>query len=150
MSTYQFKKIVKEKVIQAGLKYLLEKKNEPGKQTKIAHLQYEKLKMQEYLLDGNKNTEISKLIFKARGRNLDIKTHKKWKYKDNLCIGCNIRIETEEELLSCPGFGEQGEKSNEIISFSLVFGDAVNDMIRVAEKIRKRLKRREKILEEIT
>jgi hypothetical protein len=28
-----FKKLVKEKVIQAGFKYLLEKKNEPGKQT---------------------------------------------------------------------------------------------------------------------
>ena len=63
MSPYTFKKIVKEKVIQAGFKYLLEKKNEPGKQTKIAHLQYSKLELQEYLLDGNKNTEISKLIY---------------------------------------------------------------------------------------
>ena len=77
MSTYTFKKIVKEKVIQAGFQYLMEKKNEPGKQTKIAHLQYSKLELQEYLLDVNKNTEISKRIYKARGKNLDIKTHKK-------------------------------------------------------------------------
>ena len=89
----------------------MEKKNEPGKQTKIAHLQYSKLELQ----DGNKNTKISKLIYKARGKNLDIKTHKKWKYKDNLCIGCNIRIETEDELLSCPGFSEQGEATTEEI-----------------------------------
>ena len=100
MSTFTFKKIVREKVKLAGFQYLMEKKNEPGKQTKISHLQYKKLEIQEYLMDGNQNTEISKLIFKARGKNLDIKEHKKWKYKDNLCIGCNTRIETEEELLS--------------------------------------------------
>jgi hypothetical protein len=32
-------------------------------------------------MDGNQNTEISKLILKARGNNLDIKEHKKWKCK---------------------------------------------------------------------
>ena len=31
----------------AGFKYLMEKKNEPGKQTEIAHLQYKKLEIQE-------------------------------------------------------------------------------------------------------
>jgi hypothetical protein len=61
MSAYALKKIVKEMVIEAGFKYLLEKKNEPGKHTKIAHLQYSKLKLQEYLLDGN-NGNI-KIIF---------------------------------------------------------------------------------------
>ena len=109
----------------------MEKKNEPGKQTKIAHLQYSKLELQEYLLDGNKNTEISKLIYKARGKNLDINTHKKWKYNDNLFIGCNVRIETEDKVLSCPGLSEQCEEITE-------------------EKKRKRLKRREQLLEEIT
>ena len=99
-------------------------------------------------MDGNQNTEISKLIFKARGKNLDIKEYKKWKYKDNLCIGCNTRI--EEELLSCPGLGDENEFSSEKISFNLVFGDSVSDMIKVAQKIRKRLKMRERLLEEIT
>ena len=144
------KKIVEEKVKSAGFKYLIEKKNEPGKQTKIAHIQYKKLETQEYLMDGNQNTEISKLIFKARGKNLDIKEHKKWKYKDNICIGCNTRIETEEEILSCPGLSEENEDSSEILSFNLVFGDSVSDRIKVAKKIRKRLKIRERLLEEIT
>ena len=58
--------------------------------------------MQEYLLDGNENLELSKLIYKARGRTLEIKAHKKWRYEDNLCVGCGINDETEEELLSCP------------------------------------------------
>ena len=36
--------------------------------------------MQEYLADCDRNMDISKLIFEARGKTLDIKLHKKWKY----------------------------------------------------------------------
>ena len=61
--------------------------------------------MQSYLLEGNKNTDLAKLIFKDKGRNLDIKTHKKQKYEDNLCVGCGVRIETEDEILSFSGLG---------------------------------------------
>ena len=57
---------------------------------------------------------------------------------------------TEDELLSCPGFSEQGEETTEEIDFSLVFGGSVHGMIKVANRLRKRLKRREKLLEEIT
>ena len=46
------------------------------------------------------NTDLSKLIFKTRGKNLEIKAHKKWKYNDNICVGCEEREETEEEFLS--------------------------------------------------
>ena len=61
------------------------------------------LKIQDYLLDGNKNIELSKLIFKARGQTLDIKTQKKWRYSDNVCTGCDLNVETIEEILSCSG-----------------------------------------------
>jgi hypothetical protein len=40
-------------------------------------LKYLKLATQEYLLEGNKNSELSKIVVKARGRNLDIKDHQK-------------------------------------------------------------------------
>ena len=72
MSNMRFKQLVKQKTEEAGLKYLITEKN---KQSKIAHLEYFKLEMQEYLLSGNRNTKLSKLIFQARGRNLDIKMH---------------------------------------------------------------------------
>jgi hypothetical protein len=74
MSNMRLRNIVKQKTEDAGFNYLLVEKN---KQTKIADLQYKNLEMQEYLNDGNRNTRISKLIFKARGRNLNIKMHKK-------------------------------------------------------------------------
>ena len=37
-------------------------------------IEYKSLKIQDYLLDGNKNIELNKLIFKTRGQTLDIVT----------------------------------------------------------------------------
>ena len=143
MSNMKFKNIVKQKTEEAGFKYLLIEKN---KQTKIADLNYENLEMQEYLNDGNRNTRISKLIFKARGRNLDIKMHKKWKYSDAICLGCGKNDETENELLLCDGFGDRNE--NEELTYSWLFDSSVTKMVKVAIEIEKRLKRRKVLLEE--
>ena len=49
--------------------------------------------MQDYLLDGDRNINISKIIYKARGQNLDIKTQKMWQYNDDLCEGCKENFE---------------------------------------------------------
>jgi hypothetical protein len=46
---------VKERTATAAFKYLMEIKK---KQTKISHIKYDNLEMQEYLMDGNRNTEI--------------------------------------------------------------------------------------------
>ena len=52
-------------------------------------MKYDRLEMQEYLLEGNRNTRISKLIFKARGRNLEIKTHK----NGNIVMICVLGVD---------------------------------------------------------
>ena len=143
MSNMKFKNIVKQKTEEAGFKYLLIEKN---KQTKIADLNYENLEMQEYLNDGNRNTRISKLIFKARGRNLNIKMHKKWKYSDAICVGAEKNYETENELLLCAGLGDRNE--NEELTYSWLFDSSVTKMVKVAIEIEKRLKRRKVLLEE--
>ena len=80
------------------------------KQKKILDIQYSKLQMQAYLADGDRNTDISKLIFKARGKTLDIKLHKKWKYDNILCSGCKMNQECGEEILACDSFGQNKEK----------------------------------------
>jgi hypothetical protein len=55
-------------------------------------------------------------------------------------------VEKENEPSSCPGFCEENETNKENISYSLVFGDSVREMVRVAKEIRKQLKVRDKIL----
>ena len=63
MSKSSLKKIVKEKTTNAAFQYLIKEKN---KQSKISHINYSKLEIQEYLLEGNKNIKIAQLIFKSR------------------------------------------------------------------------------------
>ena len=43
MSKYEFTKIVKKKTTESAFKYLMGKKNQPGKQTKIGQVEYEEL-----------------------------------------------------------------------------------------------------------
>ena len=66
------------KTEEAALKYLIKEKD---KQKKIANLKYTSLVMQEYLVKGIRDIIIIRVIFKARGRNLEIKTHKKYKFR---------------------------------------------------------------------
>ena len=73
-----------------------------------------------------------------------MKVHKKWKYSDVICMGCGKNNETENEFLSCAGFGVR----NEEIIYSWLFGTSVNKMVKVAVEIQKRLKIRKNLLEE--
>ena len=63
--------MVKDKTEKAAFKYL---EGEKQKQTKIAKIEHEKLQIQGYFIDGNCNTKLAKLIFKARSKTLDIKS----------------------------------------------------------------------------
>ena len=73
MSDFKFKKLLKEKMKISAFEYL---KVQQNKQEKIRKIKYEKLEMQEYLAEGDRNNNVSKIIFKARGMTLDIKMHK--------------------------------------------------------------------------
>ena len=64
-----------------------------------------------------------------------------------MCVGCKENDESENELLSCPGFGEPNEIIDKEMHYSSVFGDKVSEMVKVAKEIRKRLKVRDKLLE---
>ena len=146
LSAWNVKKLVKEKTAAAAFKYLMEIKN---KQTKISHIKYDDLEIQEYLVDGNRNTEISKFIFKARSMTLNIKTQKSWKYSDSICVGCGVNEETGDEVISCSGFTDNKEKEENIpiISYQLFFDGKVTEMSEVAKVMMRKLKVRDKLLD---
>ena len=149
MSKWSFKKLVKEKTRLAAFKWLMEKKNQPNKQTKIANLDYEKLEMQDYFVDGNCNKQIAQVVYKARTQTLDIKTHKRWKYDDDICVGCNARPETIEEILSCTNLGGNTEETRSICCDWLISGSG-RQMFMVGKILTQRLKTREKLMEGVT
>ena len=139
---------MKEKTAAAAFKYLMEIKK---KQTKISHIKYDDLEMQEYLVDGNRNTEISKFIFKARSMTLNIKTQKSWKYSDSKCVGCGVNDETGDEVISCSGFTDNKEKEENIPiqAYQLFFDGQVSEMSQVA-KVMMRTLQRDKLMDEKT
>ena len=109
-------------------------------------IEYSELKMQEYLPDGDRNTNISKLIFKARGKILDIKLHKKWKYEDKTCSGCQVNEESGEEILRCNSFGKNSENA----PYSWFYSSSEEEQVYVAKVMMAKLKSRKKIREEVT
>ena len=83
MSKWKFSKLVKQRISVAAFDYLIKQKN---KQEKIKDIQYSELKLQDYLMEGNKNINTSKFIFKAGAKTLDIKNKKRWKYTDKCVV----------------------------------------------------------------
>ena len=65
---------------------------------------------------------MSKVIFKARGMVLDIKSQKGWKYDDKLCSRWAIKEETGEEIISCIYFGEN-------IQYSGIFSEQLDETV---------------------
>ena len=87
-------------------------------------------------------------MYKARGKSLYIKTHKKWKYSDLLCLGCGEEDKTVDAILSCGGLGKSensvNPKSNECF-----FGENVKEMIETAVELKQRLKNRTNIVDDM-
>ena len=111
LSKWKFKRILKEKIEIVAFNYLIELKNKIGRDvrvSKIARIRYDRLEMQQYLSE-NKTTKIRKFIVKARACTLDIKTQKSWKYEDKICVGCNTKEETGNEILTCEKLGKYQE-----------------------------------------
>ena len=143
MSKFQLRRILMEKIKNEALAYL---RNQQLKQEKIRSIVFNELKMQNYLSDGDRNIDVSKMIYKARGQTLDIKAQKRWKYEDVLCEGCHKNIESGEEVLRCENFGENDQQ----IEYSWFFSDIVSKQILAGKIMIKKLKKRKQIRDGIT
>ena len=107
------------------------------------------MQIQEYLQDGNRNTDVSKFIYKARSMTLNIKTKKSSKYSVKTCVGCDVKSETGDEILSCTGLMENtSDKINQSLFYDMLFVGKSSEMAEVAKTLMKKLKVRDKILEE--
>ena len=87
------------------------------------------------------------MIFKARYQTIDIKTHKKWKYADNLCSGCNVKEETGQEILECKKLNDKSYNCNGTVKYSDFYSENISDIIMTGKILQNNLKRRQEILE---
>ena len=102
--------------------------------------------MQDYLREGDRNTAVSKVIFKARGQTLDIKMQRRWKYDDIPCEGCHKNFESGQEILQCEKLG----KNEKNIDYTWFFSGLVSKQIEAGVTMMKKLKKRKLIREGVT
>ena len=143
MSKFKFTQILKEKTKYEAFMFL---KSQQSKQEKIKNIVYKELKMQDYLAEGDRNIVTSKIIFKARGQTLDIKSQKRWKYDDLQCEGCHQNVETGEEILQCEYLGSNVNQ----VEYSWFYSEIVTKQILTGKVMTKKLKKRNLIREGIT
>ena len=78
-----------------------------------------------------------------------LKTQKRWRYDDDICVGCHERKETKEEILSCTNLGDNDEETMSISTDWLISGSG-RLMFTLGKVLAKILKVRENIMEGIT
>ena len=143
LSKIQLKKIIKERIQHEALVYL---KIQQMKQEKIKNINYNQLKMQDYLAEGDRNILVSKIIYRARGMTLDLKMQKKWKYEDILCEGCHENEETGEEVLRCEKLGSNVQQ----VDYTWFYSELVTKKILVGKVLVQKLKKRKQLREGVT
>ena len=85
------------------------------------------------MAEGDRNSLVSKVIYKARGQVLDIKVQKRWKYDDWNCEGSQENLETGEEIMKCGKFGKNESQAE----YSWFYSELVSKQI-LAGKILKK------------
>ena len=118
-----------------------------SKQTKAANVAYCNLRLQEYFIGGHCNKNLSRIIFKARSHTLDIKTPKKWKYADSICIGCKTQVEQGEEILICDILNNDNRLADIQVTYNWFYRKSVSDIVKAGKILDNGMKQRQKILE---
>ena len=72
----------------------------------------------------------------------DIETWKQWKYKDNLCVGCENKTETMDHFMQCLSLGE----TNKIQDWEIIYSNDTYQQYEIAKEIKRRKDTRENIL----
>ena len=96
MSKYQFKKIVKEKIVKLAASNL-----ESRKKQKSMKLENMKFEPQEYLMSKNLSISEVQTLFKIRNNMIEVKENFKSSHENLLCRLCLLCTETQQHLIDC-------------------------------------------------
>jgi hypothetical protein len=98
-SDYSFKRLVKIKMKEFTLDYLLEIKQ---RHSKMDNLHYAELKMQNYLTDDDISVKEAKNLFRFRTRVAKFKENFKNSYVGIACPLCLVQPDTQAHCVQCP------------------------------------------------
>ena len=100
-----YKKFIKAKIKTAALKYLNEKKNT---HSKVSSLNYDELKIQEYLTSPIFSDEDINVLFALRSRYVECRDNFKNRYRedDRQCQFCMNSSDTQRHMMECKVINE--------------------------------------------
>ena len=139
MTKDQFKKAVKKAVTRKALLYLNEKKS---KHSKVLHIQHENLELQDYLEPNEIGIEMSKFIFSARSRMLDLKCNFQNSHSDLLCVACKEEEDSQEHLLECKVLNDENTVVDKVPIYADLFEDNLDKKIAVSSLLKKSFMKR--------
>ena len=140
-----FQNLVKSSIAKEAFKYLLKKKNgdtETRGHSKVAHIEYKRLEMQNFLRPNGVSIQDAKFIFLVRTRMLDIKANFQNSHANMLCIACKEEDETQEHLLQCKVLSDENTVVEELPEYGNLFGENLEKQITVAQILNTNFKKR--------
>ena len=143
MKKEQFRSLVKLKSQKAGLYYLMKEKQSKSKMT---NLNYNELKIKQYLISSKLNLRKKQMLFKLRTRMMS--TPENFGL-DRLCKICEIERDTTNHVLSCIFLkGEVPEVLGLDIDLSKgVYSDDIDKNISFLKIFEKMWRKREELLD---
>ena len=98
ISEFSFNKLVKAAVKKESFQYLNSLKSG---HSKVLHIQYDSLKMQDYFLTNKLSTQLKKFTFLCRSRMLAVGANYKAGNQKPLCPICKVAYDSQCHLLVC-------------------------------------------------
>ena len=133
MKKYKFKIYSKNKVKEAAFKYL---QNIKEKHSKVMNINYDKFKIQPYLLESKFITTEKQLLFALRTRMTDVKVNFRSMYQNLNCDLCtDNEIQSDNHLLQCSTIIEEcSQLSSDISSeYEDIFSNDVQNQMKITK-----------------
>ena len=97
MSRYKFKKLVKQKINECAISYLVARKKQ-----KLMNLNIQTFEPQDYIISKNLSISEVQNLFKIRNSMVDVKENFKSGHENMSCRLCFESSESQSHLLDCP------------------------------------------------
>ena len=123
MSKVKFKSLVKDKIAKAAFNYL---QNLQISHSKVKHIGYEKLEMQNYIKSDLLTTDEKQLLFALRTATINVRANFRGAHPNTNCNLCLQNVpQTSSHLLDCSAILTESDKimNNDRVQLEHVFGD---------------------------
>ena len=141
----QFKKLVDDAINNSAFKFLLEKQK---KSSKVLHIKYQNLTMQNYLKSKEVNKYQAKFIFSLRSRMLDVGVNYPNKSNSKICPVCkdSNSLDSQQHILVCQQLCENEVVGNSPPVYQDLFKENVSKQLHTSRIIELKFRRRKKLM----